>query len=101
MSAEDGEVDIMRIKEYLRDDMTSDEVLGMWNDYIWRPIDGRRFDGKRNKKPSDLGRLLDRDVVATTKTQGILIELWNVCTDLYLPRIKLNNTPLSNIVTGQ
>jgi hypothetical protein len=101
MNDEDGDVDITRIKEYLRNDMASDEVLNMWNNYIWRPIDGRRFDGKRNKKPSDLARLLHADITATTKTQGILIELWNVCTDLYLPRTKLHKTPLSNIVTGQ
>ena len=98
--ASDGEVDLERIKLYLRVKMKSNIVLHEWNN-IWRPLRSRDHDRKRDKLARDLRQILDPSASPSAYTKGVLIELWNVCTDYYLPRTELNSSSLTSLISGK
>lgn len=96
----DGEVDLERIKLYLRFNMNFNIVLHEWNN-IWRPLKSRAHDRKRDKLARDLRQLLDPSAPPSACAKGVLIELWNVCTDYYLPRTELNSSSLISLISGK
>jgi hypothetical protein len=96
----DGEVDLERIKLYLRHNMDPNVVLYEWNN-IWRPLRSRAHDRKRDKLASDLRQILKPLTPSSAHTKGTLIELWNVCTDYYLPRTELNKSSLTSLISGK